>query len=348
MNENVNDIEQKEEVVTEEVKDIKNKKNTKIIIVIICILIALVFGIGGWLLGIKFADKEDENNTEVKENINDNKDDKEEETVNDTENETVDTDVTIQDEEDDEKIEFIPDEKVVSTVVEEFNIMANGSSTILKSNYEITKRKVLNEEEKEIYVYALYREVYFANKKIADKHMLGVYETLKEAEDNVNSNAIKDYKTIKDSKTNDLYLLVDIGKNDRIYDNLLTYWDFTSAFTYILNFKGDVLGKVKTKYAGTGVIGVFVTKDDIDGRYYIVSEDEEDRPDGVSKDHKYILYPNNRIVDLHDNYLYYFSYQDGDDCSSSEHKIVIENGKLIDTKVKTFDDSVVDAAGQTC
>ena len=348
MSDKVNRLENKEEFVTEEVKDIKNKKNTKIIIVIICILIALVFGIGGWFLGTKFADKEDKNNTEVKENINDDKDNKEEETVNDTEDETVDTDEAIQDDEDDEEIEFIPDEKVVSTVAEEFNVMANGSSTILKSNYEITKRKVLNEEEKEIYVYALYREVYFVNKKIADKHMLGVYETLEEARDDVDSNAIKDYKTMKDSKTNELYLLVNIGKDDRIYDNSLTYWDSSSAFTYILNFKGDVLGKIKTKYAGTGVMGVYVTKEDTTGRYYIISDDVENIPDDIPKDHKYVLYPDNRILDLHENYLYYFSYQDGDDCSSSEHKVIIENGKIIDTKVKTFDDSIVDSAGQTC
>ena len=264
-------------------------------------VIALVFGIGGWFLGTKFADKEDENNTEVKENINDDKDNKEEETVNDTEDETVDTDEAIQDDEDDGEIEFIPDEKVVSTVAEEFNVMANGSSTILKSNCEITKRKVLNEEEKEIYVYALYREVYFVNKKIADKHMLGVYETLEEARDDVDSNAIKDYKTMKDSKTNELYLLVNIGKDDRIYDNSLTYWDSSSAFTYILNFKGDVLGKIKTKYTGTGVMGVYVTKEDTTGRYYIISDDVENIPEDIPKDHKYVLYPDNRILDLHDS-----------------------------------------------
>ena len=119
--------------------------------------------------------------------------------------------------------------------------------------------------------------------------------------------------------------------------------------TYILNGNGEILTEIKSVYAGTGVIGVYVTEQEAKDRYYVIASDEDDVMfDHLDKSHKYVLYPKNRIIDLYDKHLYYFTYQDGEDCSSSEHKIVIENGKLIDTKVRTFDESLVSSAGQTC
>lgn len=336
-----------------DIKDEINKDKKKVrssLVIVIAILLSGLFGVGGWYLGTKYADKED---TKVNENKNDENESIEtEDNKEETEVGAPEDEVTSEDEEtgeDEEEKEFIPDETSVSTSVEEFEIALYDSKTILKSNYEITKRKVLDPEEKEIYVYALYRKVSFNDKVVADKHMLGVYDTLKEAEDDVDSYSIKDYKTIKDSKTNDVYLVVDIEQNDRIYNNLITYYDSASTFAYIIDEQGKALTKIRSKYAGTGVIGVYVTEQEAKDRYYVIASDEDDIMfDHLDKSHKYVLYPNNRMIDLYDKHLYYFTYLDGEDCSSSEHKIVIENGKLIDTKVRTFDESLVSAAGQTC
>lgn len=331
-----------------DIKDEINKDKKKVrspLVIVIAILLSGLFGGLGWYLGTRMTDiVENNDKNEIKEQVD--KEDREETEVGAPEDE-----VTSEDEETgegEEEKEFIPDETSVSTSVEEFEIALYDSKTILKSNYEITKRKVLNNDEEEVYVYALYREVYMNEKVVADKHMLGVYDTLKEAEDGIDSFAIKDYKTIKDSKNDDSYLIIEVDMNNPIYNNYLTYWNSNYALTYILNGNGEILTEIKSVYAGTGVMGVYVTEEEVKDRYYIIAEDDDVMFDHLDKDHKYVLYPNNRLIDLYDKHLYYFTYQDGEECSSNEHKLVIENGKVVDTKVRTFDFKFVSAAGQTC
>lgn len=334
-----------------DVPDVKsNKKKIKpIIVVIISMLLCALFGVGGWFLGTKFADKED--NIDIV--VDENKEDKDKNEVEDNTKEEAD-DIeqdTVDDEKvdsEDDKAEFVPDETSVSTSIEEFEIALYDSKTILKSDYEITKRKVLADEEKEIYVYALYRKVSLNDKVVAEKHMLGIYDSLNEAKEDIDTFSIKEYKTIKDSKNDDTYLVIQVYMDNPIHDNYITYWNSNYELTYILNSKGEELAEIKSKYAGTTIIGVYVTEEDIKDRYYIIAEEDDVMFDSLSKDHKYVLYPQNRIIDLHDKYLYYFTYQDGSDCSSTEHKIVIENGKLIDSVVKVFDFNLVSGAGATC
>ena len=144
-----NDSVETENMIEVEDKD-KKVKVKPIVVIIVSILLCGIFGVGGWYLGTKFADKED---TKVKENKNDENESTEtEDNKEETEVGSPEDEVTGEDEETDEGEEervFIPDETSVSTSVEEFEIALYDSKTILKSNYEITKRKVLDQEEKE-------------------------------------------------------------------------------------------------------------------------------------------------------------------------------------------------------
>ena len=333
-----------------DIKDEINKDKKKVrspLVIVIAILLSGLFGVLGWYLGTRMVDiVENNDKNEIKEQVD--KEDKEETEIGVPEDEITD-DEEESEVEDEEKEEFIPDEVSVSTITEEFKMNGYKDGTVLNSNYEITKRKVLNNDEEEVYVYALYREVYMNEKIVAEKHMLNVYEDFNKAKDAIDTYSIKDYKTIKDSKNDDSYLIIEVDMNNPIYNNYLTYWNSNYALTYILNGNGEILTEIKSVYAGTGVIGVYVTEQEAKDRYYVIASDEDDVMfDHLDKSHKYVLYPKNRIIDLYDKHLYYFTYQDGEDCSSSEHKIVIENGKLIDTKVRTFDESLVSSAGQTC
>jgi hypothetical protein len=338
---------------TIETKSKKNKKKA-IIVIIVLVIVCCLFGVGGWLLGTKFADNKTKDDTKVEENnkVNQNIEIDENDENNDANIETNDeleNDEDLNDNvEEEEEIEFVPEETSVSNVIETFEMKFNKDSNVLKSDFEITKRKVLDQDDNEVYVHALYRKVYFNDKLLVDKHMIGVYDTLDEAKEDIETHSIKDYKAIKDSKNDEVYLLIDIYENDCIYNNSLSYWNSDSSITYIIDKNSNVLKKITTKYAGTGVLGVYVTEEEAKDRYFVLANDDDVMFDNLDKTHKYVLYPDNRIIDLYDKYLYYFTYQDGEECDSSERKIVIENGKVIDTKVRSFDFSTVSSAGQTC
>ncbi len=346
--------ETKEEILeskSAEVTDVKSdkKKVKAIIVVIVAILLCVLFGVGGWFLGTKFADKEANNNVVVDENKEDKDknevEDNTKEEADDTEQDTVDDEKV---DSEDDKAEFVPDETDMSGRIDELDMKFGSVSAKLESEFLITKRKVLDEDEKETYVFALYRTVKLKGKTIADKHMLGLYDYGKDAEAAMDEYAIKEYKNIKDTKNGNSYVVVEIGTYEPISDNqIFNYADYEGV-SYIINSDGTVLHKIISDYEGTGVMGVYVTEAEAKDRHYVIATDEDLLPDSLDKSHKYVLYSDDKLIDLFDKHLYYFSFQDGEDCEPSEHKVVIENGKAIDTKVRIFDDSLISAAGQSC
>ncbi len=336
-----------------EVIDVKsNKKKIKpVIVVIISVLLCVLCCGGGWFLGAKFADKEDNNiNIVVDENREDKDENEVEDNTNEEEVDDTEQDVLEDEEIDSEKdeVEFVPDEIDMSGRIDELDLKFGSVSAKLESEFLITKRKVLDEDEKETYVFALYRTVKLKGKTIADKHMLGLYDYGKDAEAAMDEYAIKEYKNIKDIKNENSYVIVEIGNYEPISDNqIFNYADY-EAVSYILNSDGIILKKIISDYHGTGVMGVYVTEDEVKDRRYVIAPDDDYMLENLDKSHKYVLYSDNKLIDLFDEHLYYFSFQEDENCESSEHKVVVENGEVIDTKVRIFDDTLVAAAGQSC
>ena len=62
---------------------------------------------------------------------------------------------------------------------------------------------------------------------------------------------------------------------------------------------------------------------------------------------EYFIYPSNRLIDVHDNFLYYLN-KDDDDVSFSEYKLEIINGQVKENKLNTYEiNNDIVVAGQS-
>ena len=87
----------------------------------------------------------------------------------------------------------------------------------------------------------------------------------------------------------------------------------------------------------------------IKDKYYEVIDEQTKKDYSIPVDKKYFLYPNNKTIDMHDNYFYYFGFKDDDYCSFTEKKIIVSNGNVEETVINTITDyEGMLYAGQTC
>ena len=315
--------------VNNQVTQEKVKKGVNpIVVIILCILFAAVAGVGGWFFGTKYASKED-TKVEDKETNQNNEENKEEGNADAVVSPDVNT-----------KFTFAKDIKK--------ELMFGDEKVELIARYYIDKESVseMDPDGEKFDTYVLRREV-FVNSKLIDRiYVLGDYTSSNAANDAINEDSVGSIGTLKDAKSNDVYNLIEVDINESVSEGIKHVMALDGRNTYIVNSKGNVLKTIESKIVGTGVIGVMADKSMINDKYYttIKRDPEKDYPAG--KD--YYLYPDNRLIDLHDDYLYYFSFYIGDECGYADYKLAIENGKVVEKLDTDFDIDLLDGAGQSC
>lgn len=310
MNENVN--------VQNEKKGVKPA-----IVFLLVIIFSAIFGVGGWFLGTKLANKEDKNQTKEPAPVEDNNDK--------------------------EQNAAIVDADEANMVKEESKVLAFGDvNKKLSIRYYVTKENVLNHEEK-IDVFILKRKIYFEDKILVDVHMLRHYETKEEAINNISAFALDEYKTLKDSVSDATYNMIGVDEVSSIYEGEVVYSGVGSTTAYLVDVNGKVLKQYITQPEGSGLTGVYADDNMIKDKYYEVIDEQTKKDYSIPADKKYFLYPNNKTIDMHDNYFYYFGFKDDDYCSFTEKKIIVSNGNIEETVINTITDyEGMLYAGQTC
>lgn len=292
------------------------------VVFLLVIVFGALFGVGGWFLGTKYANLEDKktNDTKVEEN------NKLEESVAPTKNTNY-------------------------SFIKEVNgeIVLGETKLNLISYFYIDAEKVsdMDPEGEKHDTYILRREVFLNGKMLDKTHMIGSYENQKAATDAINSYLPLDKGSFKDTKNGSIYGIIELEINPSVVDGIQTFIASDYKDSFIVDAKGEVLKKINTKISGTSVVGLFANEEMIKGKYSekINKVADMDYPAGMD----YYLYPSDRLIDLYDNYLYYFGYADGDYCAFSEKKLTIEDGKVVESVLNTYSDyDDVDLAGQSC
>lgn len=312
--------------VTNQVVQEKVKKGVNpIVVVILCVLFAAIAGVGGWFLGTKFANLEDKktNDTKVEENKN---------------NETTGDSAILP--ETNSNFTFVKDTKK--------ELSFGDKKVELVARYYVDKEAVseMDPDGEKFDVYVLRREV-FVNGKLLDKiYVLGDYSTSNDANSAIEDDAVVNQGILKDAKSTDVYNLIEVDINATIEDGIKHIFALDCKKTFIVNSNGDVLKSIESKISGTSVIGVFADKSMINDKYFVSFEKDTEREYPAGKD--YYLYPDDRLIDLHDDYLYYFSFYADDECGYADYKLSIENGKVVEKLDTEFDYELFDGAGQSC
>ena len=303
MNENVNN-------------QIEKKGVNPGVVFLIVIIFSAIFGVGGWFLGTKFANVEDDN--QIKDPTN----------------------------KDDNVQKIVPNKNSKFTFVKDVNTdLTFGDLTVdVHAYYYVDKESVKDSEDKISEVFVLRREVYLQDKLIGEIHMLGHYNSQTEAEGEISKYPLKEYVSLKDVKNGSYYNIIDIDIVETIYDGTFNQVDADYKKAYLVDENGIVLKEFKSTFHGTDVIGVFADNKMITDRYYVPIDKNPEMEYPVGKD--YYLYPNNRLIDAYENHIYYFA--EGDQCSYVEKKLIVENGKVTESLIKTFDYGDLNLAGQTC
>ena len=326
MNENVN--------VQNEKKGVKPA-----IVFLLVIIFSAIFGVGGWFLGTKYANNEDKktNDTKVEENNDEtNKDDNvvadngyvEEEIYNSSVSNTAS----------------------YTYIDQQVTVLKFGDTSVnMYSKYYIDKEtvKVYGEEDETVETYILRRRIYINDKLIGNTHMLGDYETMEEAKNVINkSYSVEVSSPIKDTKLDKYYLILSVDHINSICEGETTVYASDSQVSYIVDENGNVMKRIKTKYAGTSIIGVYADAEMIKGRKYTVIEKnpEFEYPEG--KD--YYLFDHN-VLEIYDDYLYYIAYSEDDMCNFVEKKLVITNGLIVEELSNTYIQMEdIEIAGASC
>ena len=286
------------------------------IVFLLVIVFSAIFGVGGWFLGTKLANVEDKNQTKEPAPVEDNV----------------------------EKV--VPEKNTKYTFAKEVNTDLTFGLHIVDvyAYYYVDKESVKDSEDKTSEVFVLRREVYLHDKLIGDVHMLGHYNSQSDAEAEVSKYPLKEYVALKDTKNEKYYNIIDIDIVETIYDGTFNQVDADYKKAYLVDENGNILKEFKSTFHGTDVIGVFADDKMITGRFYspIDKNPEFEYPDG--KD--YYLYPNNRLIDAYEGHIYYFA--EGEQCSYVEKKLIVEDGKVIESLIQTFNYDDLDLAGQTC
>ena len=294
------------------------------VVLVLCLLFAIIFGVGGWFLGTKYyksENKENEKETEVVE----------------SEKKDEDTEKEVKPEKN-SKYTFLKEESKT--------LKFGESSVELYSYYYLDKESVLDstiDNANSVETYVLRREVYLDNVLIGGTHMLGNYDSNQAATLAILDYPIKDYVSLKDTKNGEYYNIIDIDVENSIVNGALFPYGSSSGTAYLVDKDGDILKEIITKTAGCGIMGLFADDTMIAGKYYELIPENVDsyKPEGM----KYYLYPNGRLIDVYDHYLYYFGYTDNSG-SYNENKLVVENGKVIETLLNSYTSDMLSLAGQ--
>lgn len=287
-------------------KDSKNKGLSIGVAIVIWLLLSIVFGAGGWYLGTKFANKEQ---------------------INDGGNVAKDPIKN-------DKFTFL------SELVKEIDgIKVSTYYYSDKEKYTWYNEEIDKDEIKEFYV--LRSETFVNGFLIGDVRLLEVSEVPFESISEDYS-LYHEVKSVKDTKNDNKYVLVTLSENSSLiqdgiysipYSETPVFNNLEMQDTYLVDSKGKVLKNFS--YSDCWLSGIMVNKDEIEDRSSIYTDfsvyDEE--KDGYVDKYGDVIYSYGSLFDVKGNYFYWLDRIDG----NKEYKYSIEDGKLIEKYIKSYD-----------
>ena len=287
-------------------KDSKNKGLDIGVAIIIWLLLSIVFGVGGWFLGTKFANKEQIN----------------------------DSGFVAKDPIKNDKFTFL------SELVKEIDgIKVSTYYYSDKEKYTWFNEETNKDETREFYVL---RSETFVNGVLIDD--IRVLEVANIEFDKINEKyeLYHESRFIKDTKNDNKYVLVTLSNNSTLiqdgkyivpYSQTPVYNNLKLQETYLVDYTGKVLKNFS--YSDCWLSGIMVNKDEIGDRSSIYTDfsvyDEE--KDGYVDKYGDVIYSYGSLFDVKGNYFYWLDRIDG----NKEYKYSIEDGKLIEKYIKSYD-----------
>lgn len=205
---------------------------------------------------------------------------------------------------------------------------------ILYAYYD--KEMVTDFEGKDNYMYVLRGEVFIDGQRLADAFLISA--TDKDEKPSIKLDDVyESLGELKDKSNDYLYQIVQLSYDNCALNNtLIGNNSCFGKYAYIVDNKGNVLKALKGKDENTDVIGVFASKENIEDRYYTQVDMEMPDISNYQNVKEYFIYPSNRLIDVHDNFLYYLN-KDDDDVSFSEYKLEIINGQVKENKLNNYE-----------
>lgn len=216
---------------------------------------------------------------------------------------------------------------------------------ILYAYYD--KEMVTDFEGKDNYMYVLRGEVFIDGQRLSDTFLISASD--KDEKPSIKLDDVyESLGELKDKSNGYVYQIVQLSyDNCALKNTLIGNNSCFGKYAYIVDNKGNVLKALKGKDENTDVIGVFASKENIEDRYYTQVDMEMPDISNYQNVKEYFIYPSNRLIDVHDNFLYYLN-KDDDDVSFSEYKLEIINGQVKENKLNTYEiNNDIVVAGQS-
>ena len=215
---------------------------------------------------------------------------------------------------------------------------------ILYAYYD--KEMVTDFEGKDNYMYVLRGEVFIDGQRLSDAFLISASD--KDEKPSIKLDDVyESLGELKDKSNGYVYQIVQLSyDNCALKNTLIGNNGCFGKYAYIVDNKGNVLKALKGKDENTDVIGVFASKENIEDRYYTQVDMEMPDIGNYQNVKEYFIYPSNRLIDVHDNFLYYLNKDD--DVSFSEYKLEIINGQVKENKLNTYEiNNDIVVAGQS-
>lgn len=215
---------------------------------------------------------------------------------------------------------------------------------ILYAYYD--KEMVTDFEGKDNYMYVLRGEVFIDGQRLSDTFLISASD--KDEKPSIKLDDVyESLGELKDKSNGYVYQIVQLSyDNCALKNTLIGNNSCFGKYAYIVDNKGNVLKALKGKDENTDVIGVFASKENIEDRYYTQVDMEMPDISNYQNVKEYFIYPSNRLIDVHDNFLYYLNKDD--DVSFSEYKLEIINGQVKENKLNTYEiNNDIVVAGQS-
>lgn len=303
----------------------KKKGKTFLIVFLIVILMAVCL-FGGWKLGTMY----DVSSNDVK-NV-----DKEEETKKE---ENADKEDKVE--------EIIPEKSSDYTFYKEEKVdysLKEGKISVLYYYY-VDQENLKNSSEEPVTKFIIRREAFVNGKSFTGMLIVG-YTDEKTSVDSYISNDLKSANSsfVADTENDDSYLVLSLGDNKNlVYDGIFVQHDTYNVNAYLVNKNGDLLKRITVIDAGSSLIAIFINKNEVGDRKTYSKSEYKDKGIEVA-DNKAVIYFDNNVLDIHENFIYYVAADDGL-IKNLEYKLTINNGVLAEKLIKTYSRDDIDAAG---
>ena len=332
--------------MNENIKSNVRKENTnkKFILFLVVIFIWFLCGAGGVFLGFNSVKNDSNNINDVK--LEETKDEYEDESTDDVVTDDIENnqDETIEDSGD------YPNDDVKPIKNAKYTFLNSIGETF--EDIKITTYFYLDEQElfwlnEDVETtntfYVLRSETFINGQMIGDTRILEVVLS----KDNVDY-IVPEYslyhipRYLSDTKSNEYYTLITLSNNDDLIDGnkyivpttqLPVYNNMNLQKTYLVNKEGKILKEFK--YSDCWLSGIVIDSDEIEDRYttfddFTVFDKKRDDFVEISGE---AIYAFGEVFDTKKNYFYWIDRING----NKEYKFYVENGKLIEKYIKTYD-----------